>query len=99
VMESVLRTEAPPPRTHVADLPEGIDAFIRWAMHKDKHKRPQSATELVNELRAVIERPDDGRRFAKRLKQPRAVPAWLMPVVILLLLLAVAGATVALLRG
>ncbi len=98
-MELVLRSEAPAPRTHVPDLPEGIDAFIRWAMHKDKHKRPQSAAELANELRAVIERPDDGRRFAKRLKQPRNVPAWVMPVIILLLLLAVAGGTVALLRG
>lgn len=99
VMELVLRTEAPPPRTHQPDLPAGVDAFVRWAMHKDKHKRPQSASELAQELRAVIERPDDAKRFAKRLRQPSRAPGWVVPVVILLLLLAVAGATVALLRG
>ncbi|MBN8525453.1 MAG: serine/threonine protein kinase [Planctomycetes bacterium] len=100
VMELVLRTEAPAPRTHVPDLPEGVDALIRWAMHKDKHKRPQSAAELAQEIRAVVERPDDAKRFAKRLKPAKGgAPAWVVPVIILLLLLAVAGATVALLRG
>jgi eukaryotic-like serine/threonine-protein kinase len=99
VMELVLRSEAAPPRSHVPDLPEGVDACIRWAMHKDKHRRPQSATELIHELGAVIERPEDAKRFAKRLSKPRTVPGWVMPVIILLLLLAVAGVTVALLRG
>ncbi len=98
VMEMVLRSEAPAPRTHVPDLPAGVDACIRWAMHKDKTRRPQSATELIRELRAVLERPDDAGRFRKRLAAPRTMPAWLMPVIILLLLLAVAGAAVALLR-
>ncbi len=99
VMEKVLKSEAPPPRTHVPDLPEGLDAFIRWAMSKDKQKRPQSAEEFSRELRAVIERPDDAKRFAKRLAAPRGMPVWLMPVIVLLLLAAVAGVTVALLRG
>jgi len=99
VMEKVLKSEAPPPRTHFADLPEGIDAFIRWAMNKDKTKRPQNAEEFSRELRAVIERPDDAKRFAKRLAAPRGMPVWLMPMIVLLLLAAVAGVTVALLRG
>ncbi len=98
VMELVLRSEAPPPRSHVPDLPLGVDACIRWAMHKDKDRRPQSATELIRELQAVIERPDDASRFRKRLAPGRQTPAWIVPVIILLLLLAVAGATVALLR-
>ncbi len=98
VMELVLNSQAPAPRSIVPDLPEGVDACIRWAMHKDKHSRPQSATELVRELRAVLERPEDAGRFRKRLAPKRTAPAWIVPVVILLLLLAVAGVAVALLR-
>ncbi len=98
VMELVLRTEAPAPRSHLADLPAGVDACIRWTMLKDKARRPQSATELISELRAVLERPDDEARFRKRLAAPRSTPAWVVPVIILLLLLAVAGAMVALMR-
>ena len=98
VMELVLRSEPPTPRSLVADLPEAVDAWTRWAMHKDRAKRPQSAAELAQELRAVLERPDDAGRFRKRLAPPRQTPAWLVPVIILLLLLAVAGAAVALLR-
>ena len=99
VMEKVLSSEAPAPKSIVADLPGGVDACIRWMMHKDKDRRPQSVAELVHELRAVIERPDDAGRFRKRLAAPRQTPAWLVPVIILLLLIAVAGAAVALLRG
>jgi serine/threonine protein kinase len=98
VMELVLRTDPPTPRSHVADLPAGVDACIRWIMSKDKSRRPQSAAELTRELKAVLERPDDEGRFRKRLAPARGTPAWLVPVVILLLLLAVAGAMVALMR-
>jgi serine/threonine protein kinase len=99
VMELVLRSEAPAPRSHVADLPVGVDACIRWIMSKEKRRRPQSADELARELRAVLERPDDEERFRKRLTPARGTPSWLVPVVILLVLLAVAGAMVALLRA
>ena len=98
VMELVLRSEADPPRKHVPDLPAGVDACIRWAMPKDKDRRPQSASLLAQELRAVIERPDDASRFRKRLAAPRNTPAWVVPVIILLLLLAVGGAMIAMMR-
>jgi len=98
VMELVLRSEAPAPSTFVPDLPKGVDACIRWAMHKDKQRRPQSAAELSSELKAILERPDDSNRFRKRLAMQKPTPGWLVPVAILLLLLAVAGAAVALLR-
>lgn len=98
VMEKVLRAEAPPPASHVPDLPPGIDAFIRWAMQKERARRPQSAEEFIRELTAAVERPDDARRFAKRLRQPSAVPSWVWPVAVVLLCAAVSGAVVALLR-
>jgi serine/threonine protein kinase len=98
VMEKVLRETAPPPRSHVPDLPPGIDAFICWTMLKDQARRPQSADEFARELRAVVELPDDQRRFAKRLAPPGRLPGWVVPVVILLVCAAVAGAVLAGLR-
>jgi serine/threonine protein kinase len=99
VMEKVLKEEAPAPRSIVPELPAGIDAFIRWSMQKDKARRPQSPEEFARELAAVSERPDDAARFAKRLAPPRGTPAWLPVVLIILLVVAVAGAVLALLRG
>ncbi len=99
VMEMVLRSDPPPPLSHVPDLPSGIDACIRWIMSKNKTRRPQSANELARELRAVLEHPEDAGRFRKRLAPTPSMPAWLVPVVILLLLAAVAGVMVALMRS
>ncbi|MCX8039755.1 MAG: serine/threonine protein kinase [Planctomycetota bacterium] len=98
IMRDVLRVEPVPPRQHVPDLPAGVDACIRWMMQKDPARRPQHATQLLYELRALAERPQDARRFEKLMRSSRRVPAWLIIVGVILGLLAVAAAVVFALR-
>ncbi|MEK7411899.1 MAG: protein kinase [Planctomycetota bacterium] len=98
VMEKVLKDDAPPIRTHVPDLPAGLEAFVQWTMIKDHERRPQTASEFALELRAVVERPDDAKRFAKRLSRGKGVPSWLWPVAITGVVITVLGAILLLLR-
>lgn len=98
IMEAVLRQEPPPPASLVPDLPAGVDACIRWMMQKDPACRPQHPEQLLHELRVLVERPHDARRFQLLMRPPRRVPVWAWMLLVVLGLAALAAALLLLLR-
>ncbi len=55
LLNAVSNRSAPTPRALRPGLPEGLDAVILDAMHRDPRQRPASAIEVLSALRAVAE--------------------------------------------
>jgi len=53
LLNAIANRAAPAPRSVRPELPEGLDAVILGAMHRDPARRPASATEVLEALRAL----------------------------------------------
>jgi eukaryotic-like serine/threonine-protein kinase len=91
VFAKVLREKAPHISSLVPDLPLGVAELVMSMIAKDAAARPQTATELLAELAAVEARPE--KNLAQR-RSTQSGPAWLIPVIIGTVAVAVIGFTV-----
>ncbi|MBI3268807.1 MAG: protein kinase [Planctomycetes bacterium] len=66
LMELVIKVaQEPPPRFETvgaADDPRGLEALVLRALAKDPKDRPPSARHMLNEVKALLEAPQPGRR-------------------------------------
>ncbi len=53
LLNAMANRSAPPPRTLRPELPQGLDAVILGAMHREPSQRPATASEVLAELRSV----------------------------------------------
>ena len=56
VIASVLKTEPPPLKTLVAEVPDDLENIVARALHKDKKERYQTASELEQALKSLRRR-------------------------------------------
>jgi eukaryotic-like serine/threonine-protein kinase len=81
MLSSGSHAKVPAPSRERAGVPASLDGLVAKLLEKDPAKRPQSAGEVARELSAVAD-----RMAARPASGPR--PAYLIPVVVVLLLLA-----------
>jgi eukaryotic-like serine/threonine-protein kinase len=65
VMMKVLREEPKPLQERVPGIPRGISTLIQRTMAKDLKKRPQTAAQFIDELKAVIAKPERSSKSSK----------------------------------
>ncbi|MGA3027856.1 MAG: bifunctional serine/threonine-protein kinase/formylglycine-generating enzyme family protein [Bryobacteraceae bacterium] len=86
MLASGSRVSVPPPSRERAAIPSNLDWIVTKLLQKDPAQRPQSALEVAGELTALADRLDaPARRSLLR-------PAYVVPVVLLLVLLIGGGA-------
>ena len=88
VISAILRDTPPPPRSLRPDVPKELERIVERCLQKDPEKRHASADEVHEELRLVERRAAESDRFLAQ-----------KPVVIALLVVALAGASWMWLRG
>lgn len=85
--------EIPSARRLAPALPRGVDAALRRALAKDPGKRPESATELVEELRRAFREAEQETAILRSPTPPLLAAGgrrrlWLIPAALLALLVA-----------
>jgi predicted esterase/predicted Ser/Thr protein kinase len=86
MLSSGAHTTIPAPSEQRADLPPVLDGLVTKLLERDLDKRPQSASEIADELTAIADRLSaPPSRFRLR-------PAFAIPAAVLVVLLAAAGA-------
>jgi tRNA A-37 threonylcarbamoyl transferase component Bud32 len=72
-LEALWLQGAPPPSTLAASVPEPLDALVAGLMRLDPFARPQSAADVIAQLSALADLPDEDARDTARayLASPR----------------------------
>ena len=93
--EALAHVQSPVPsaRRLAPSLPPGADAALQRALAKDQRERPESATELVEDLRGAFRQAEEETAILRSPPPPvtREAPQrrrWLLPVALLALLVA-----------
>ncbi len=69
----------PPSLAAVVDVPEGLEAWLRWLLEKDPRARPQTAADAAWALRELSEEDSPGHTLgweASSRGGPRVLPSW-----------------------